>query len=65
VKIRQRRKLVQASIRRNNTWNWNFDRFVRAVAEAYNRFDKHIEEAMGAVQEGHTITKVGPYETIG
>jgi hypothetical protein len=45
VKLRNRRKLVQAAIRHNNAWNWAFDKLIRAVCAAHNKMGKALEEA--------------------
>lgn len=53
---RKRRKAVQAAIRRNNSWNWSFDKFVRAVVTATNKMSKAMEEAYAksrAAREAH------------
>ncbi len=49
--VRKRRKLVQAHIRRNNAWNWSFDRFVRAVVAASNRMSKAMAEVYAKARE--------------
>ena len=53
---RKRRKAAQAAIRRNNSWNWSFDKFVRAVVTATNKMSKAMEEAYAksrAAREAH------------
>jgi len=36
MSARKQRKRTQYKVRCGNAWNWRFDRFVRAVASAYN-----------------------------
>ena len=43
--MRKRRKAMQAAIRHNNSWDWAFDKFVRAVVTASNKMSKAMEEA--------------------
>jgi hypothetical protein len=50
---RKRRKAVQAAIRRNNSWNWSFDKFVRAVVTATNKMSKAMEEAYAKSRAQH------------
>lgn len=53
---RKRRKAVQAAIRCNNSWNWSFDKFVRAVVTASSKMSKAMEEAYAksrAAREAH------------
>jgi len=49
--IRKRRKAVQVTIRRNNAWNWSFDKFVRAVVTASRKMSKAMEEAYAKSRE--------------
>ena len=49
--IRKRRKLVLARLHRNSAWNWSFDRFVRAVVAAGNRFNKAAAEVYAKARE--------------
>ena len=54
--LRKRRKAVQAAVRRNNSWNWSFDKFVRVVVTATNKMSKAMEEAYAksrAAREAH------------
>jgi len=53
---RKRRKAAQTAIRRNNSWNWSVDKFVRAVVTATNKMSKAMEEAYAksrAAREAH------------
>lgn len=50
---RKRRKVAQAAIRRNNFWNWSFDKFVRAVVTATNKMSKAMEEAYAKSRAQH------------
>ena len=56
MNLRQRRRAVQASIARNNAWDWSFDRFIRAVVAAHNRMSKALEEAYARARERHDHT---------
>lgn len=56
--IRKRRRLVQAHIRRNNAWNWSFDRFVRAVVAAW-------QPVMGAAARAYAIAREQNRDLIG
>jgi hypothetical protein len=50
---RKRRKVVQAAIRRNNSWNWSFDKFVRAVVTASSKMSRAMEEAYAKSRAQH------------
>ena len=50
---RKRRKAAQAVIRRNNSWNWSFDKFVRAVVTASSKMSKAMEEAYAKSRAEH------------
>ena len=45
MKIRKQRKRTQKHIRRNNSWSWWFDKFIRRVADAYAPLNKALEQA--------------------
>ena len=51
--IRKRRKAVQVAVRRNNSWGWSFDKFVRAVVTASNKMSKAMEEAYAKSSAQH------------
>ena len=51
--IRKRRWEVQAAIKRNNSWGWSFDKFVRAVVTASNKMSKAMEQAYAKSREQH------------
>jgi hypothetical protein len=51
--IRKRRKAVQVAVRRNNSWSWAFDKFVRAVVTASNKMSKAMEEAYAKSRAQH------------
>ena len=51
--LRKRRKAVQAAVRRNNSWSWSFDKFVRAVVTATNKMSKAMEEAYAKSRAEH------------
>ena len=51
--IRKRRKAVQVAVRRNNSWNWSFEKFVRAVVTASNKMSRAMEEAYAKSRAQH------------
>ena len=51
--IRKRRKAVQVAVRRNNSWNWSFEKFVRAVVTASNKMSKAMQEAYAKSRAEH------------
>jgi hypothetical protein len=51
--MRKRRKAVQVSIRRNNSWNWSFDKFVRAVVTATSKMSKAMQQAYAKSRAEH------------
>jgi hypothetical protein len=51
--MRKRRKAVQAAVKRNNSWNWSFDKFVRAVVTATSKMSKAMEEAYAKSRAQH------------
>lgn len=44
MKARKRKRIIQKQIRYNNSWNWSFDKFVRAVVTASNRMSAKMAE---------------------
>jgi hypothetical protein len=44
VKARKRKRIIQKQIRYNNSWNWSFDKFVRAVVTASSRMSAKMAE---------------------
>ena len=44
MKARKRKWIVQKQIRYNNSWNWSFDKFVRAVVTASSRMSVKMAE---------------------
>ena len=54
--IRKRRRATYAAIKRNNSWNWSFDKFVRAVVTASNKMSKAMEEVYAKAREQHDYT---------
>jgi hypothetical protein len=59
MKVRKLRTRTQVRIKINKGWDWAFDRLVRKVCEAHQRFDKHLQDAMGAAQ-GLITYRFGP-----
>jgi hypothetical protein len=51
--MRKRRKAVQVAVRRNNSWGWSFDKFVRAVVTASNKMSKAMQEAYAKSRAEH------------
>jgi len=51
--IRKRRKVAQTAVRRNNSWNWSFDKFVHSVVTATNKMSKAMEEAYAKSRAQH------------
>lgn len=45
MKLKRRRKLVQARIHHNNAWNWAFEKFLRRVVEVCRPFRDALAEA--------------------
>ncbi len=54
MKARKRRRIVQKQIRYNNSWNWSFDRFVRAVVHAHNVFNAKAAEVYAKARQERT-----------
>lgn len=50
---RKRRKAAQAAIKRNNSWIWAFDKFVRAVVTVSNKMSKAMAEVYAKARERH------------
>jgi hypothetical protein len=50
---RKRRKAMQAAIRYNNSWDWAFEKFVRAVVTVSNKMSKAMEQAYAKSREQH------------
>ena len=44
MKARKRKRIVQKQIRYNNSWNWSFDKFVRAVVTASSHMSAKMAE---------------------
>ena len=55
---RKRRKAAQAAIRHNNSWNWAFDKFVRAVVTVSSKMSKAMAEVYAKARE-HRHDHVG------
>jgi hypothetical protein len=53
---RKRRKAMQAAIRYNNSWDWAFEKFVRAVVTVSNKMSKAMEQAYAKSREQHDHT---------
>lgn len=53
MRVRKRRKAAQAAIRHNNSWNWSFDKFVRAVVTVSNRMSKAMAEVYAKSRAQH------------
>jgi hypothetical protein len=50
---RKRRKTMQAAIKYNNSWDWAFEKFVRAVVTVSNKMSKAMEQAYAKSREQH------------
>jgi hypothetical protein len=51
MKLKKHRKYMQAKVRHGNGFNWAFDKFVRAVVEAYRPINKAFEEAYAKARD--------------
>jgi hypothetical protein len=51
VRTRARKRIVQRQIRYNNSWNWSFDKFVRAVVTASNKMSAKMAEVYAKARQ--------------
>jgi hypothetical protein len=51
MKMRKFRKQMQDRIRHDRSWDWAFEKFVRAVVTASNKMAKAMEEAYAKSRE--------------
>ena len=59
MKIRKQRKLKLKSIRYNRSWDWAFDKFVRAVVTATNKMSKALQEAYAKARNERQLQQEG------
>lgn len=59
MKSRRRRKLALAQVRHGNSWNWAFDKMVKAICAAHNKMSKALEEAYTKARNERETERTG------
>ncbi len=51
MKARKRKRIIQKQICYNNSWNWSFDKFTRAVVAASSRMSAKMAEVYAKARQ--------------